>query len=288
MMTSERKTPRPDPIRNAITIDVEDYFQVEAFRSSVGFGDWGNHELRVERSLVRLLEMLELNNVKSTFFVLGWIAERVPGIVQEIRNCGHEIACHSYSHNMISDQTKKEFREDTCRAKATLENIVGEKIVGYRAPTFSITEKTMWALDILAEEGFLYDSSIFPVRHDRYGVPDWHRHITTVELGNGCTIIEVPPLTVRILGFNFPMAGGGYFRLAPFRITAWALRRMNAEGHPAILYLHPWEIDPDQPRIPAPPLSRFRHYANLAHTEGKLQRLLASGSYARLKDVLSL
>ena len=288
MITRERKTQNRDPIRNAITIDVEDYFQVEAFRSTVGFGDWDDHELRVERNLIKLLEMLELNNVKSTFFVLGWIAERVPGIVQEIRNCGHEIACHSYAHNMISDQTRKEFREDTHKAKATLENIVGEKILGYRAPTFSITDKTLWALDILAEEGFLYDSSIFPIRHDRYGFPGWHRHITTVELGNGYTIIEAPPLTVRVLGFNFPMAGGGYFRLAPFCISAWAIRRMNAGGHSAILYLHPWEIDPDQPRIPAPPLSRFRHYANLAHTKDKLQLLLASGSFARLKDVLSL
>ena len=173
-------------------------------------------------------------------------------------------------------------------AKAILEDIAGEEVLGYRAPTFSITEKTLWALDVLAEEGFRYDSSIFPVRHDRYGMPNWSRHIQTVDLQNGRSIIEAPPLTARVLGLNLPIGGGGYFRLAPLWLSSWAIRRMNAEDSPSIVYLHPWEIDPDQPRFPLPFLHRFRHYMNLAATEKKLGRLLATGSFVRLKDILSL
>ncbi len=273
---------------NAITIDVEDYFQVEAARPFVEFEDWERQEPRVEQNVLRLLDMLEARQVKATFFVLGWIAERMPHIVREMRRLGHEVACHGYAHRMISEQTPEEFREDIRKAKAILEDIIGEEISGYRAPTFSITNKTLWALDILAEEGFRYDSSIFPVRHDRYGIPDWSRHIETVKLRNGLSVIEAPPLTVRALGLNLPIGGGGYFRLAPLWVSSWAVRRMNAEGRPAIVYIHPWELDPAQPRIPLPPLQRFRHYTNLSTAERKLERLLASGSFTSLKEVLAL
>jgi len=273
---------------NCITIDVEDYFQVETMRPFVEFDAWDNYDLRAERNVQRLLELLDTHNVKATFFILGWIAERLPHIVREMRRLGLVVACHGYAHRMISEQSPDEFREDVRMAKAILEDIAGEEVLGYRAPTFSITEKTLWALDVLAEEGFRYDSSIFPVRHDRYGMPNWSRHIQTVDLQNGRSIIEAPPLTARVLGINLPIGGGGYFRLAPLWLSSWAIRRMNSEGHPAIVYLHPWEIDPDQPRFPLPFLHRFRHYMNLAATEKKLSRLLATGSFVRLKDILSL
>ncbi len=277
-----------DGARNCITFDVEDYFQVETFRPFVEYDNWDSHELRVEKNVRRLLEILDAYDVKSTFFVLGWIAERVPQIVLEIKQLGHEIACHGYAHRMICKQTPDEFSEDIHRAKTILEDIIGEEILGYRAPTFSITPKTLWALDILAEEGFRYDSSIFPVRHDRYGFPEWKRHIDTVKLRNGHDIIEVPPVTLRMFGFNLPLAGGGYFRVSPLSLSLWVIRRMNAEKHPAVIYLHPWELDPAQPRVPIPLLRRFRHYANLAATESKLRRLLLSGSFTRLRDILAL
>ncbi len=281
-------TPPSKKVQNCLTIDVEDYFQVETLRPLVGFDEWHSHELRVEKSVHKLLEILDECGVKSTFFVLAWNAERLPHVVREIHSLGHEIACHGYAHRLIYEQTPDEFREDVQRAKAILEEIMGEEVVGYRAPTFSITERTLWALDILAEEGFLYDSSIFPVRHDRYGIPGWTRHIETVKLQNGRTLLAVPPMTARVLGLNLPLGGGGYFRLAPLWISSWAIRRMNAEGHPAVLYLHPWELDPAQPRFPIPPLHRFRHYVNLATTERKLRRLLASGPFTRLRDILPL
>jgi polysaccharide deacetylase family protein (PEP-CTERM system associated) len=275
-------------MHNCITIDLEDYFQVEAMRPFVDFNDWGRHELRLEHNVFRLLELFEVHKVKTTFFILGWNAERLPGVIREIQRQGHEIACHGYAHRLIYEQTQHDFREDIRKAKAILEDITSDRITGYRAPTFSITSKTLWALDILAEEGFLYDSSIFPVRHDRYGLANWNRHIEPVQLRDGHSIIEVPPLTVRILGFNLPAAGGGYFRLTPFWFSSWAIRRMNAEGHPAIVYLHPWEFDPQQPRFPMPLLNRSRHYMNLASTERKLKHLLAMGSFTRLKDILGL
>lgn len=275
-------------IVNCLTFDVEDYYQVETFKAYVNFDDWHRYESRVEANVQKILGLLEIYKTKSTFFVLGWIAEHFPTIVRAIQQNGHEVACHGYAHRMISEQTPDEFRHDVRIAKATLENVTGEKVLGYRAPTFSIMERTLWALDILGEEGFQYDSSIFPVHHDRYGIPDWNRHIRTVPLRNGGRITEVPPLTARLLKLNLPVAGGGYFRLAPLWISFWAIRRMNAEGHPAVIYLHPWEFDPAQPRFPIPPLHRFRHYVNLSMTEHKLRRLLAVSSFTRLRDILAL
>ncbi len=273
---------------NCVTFDVEDYFQVESLRPLVDFADWPIHELRVEANTRRLLALLSERDVRSTFFILGWIAERAPGIVREIHEAGHEVACHGYAHRMIGEQTPEEFRLDVSKAKRLIEDITGERILGYRAPTFSITEQTLWALDILAEEGFEYDSSVFPVRHDRYGIPDWSQGVDTVLLGGGKKIIEAPPATVRISGVNLPTGGGGYFRLAPLWVSARAIRRVNAEGRPAILYLHPWEIDPDQPRFPLPAKSGFRHYVNLSSTERKLRSLLSSFKFAPMKDALGL
>jgi len=275
-------------MNNTITIDLEDYFQVETLRPFVKYEDWGCHEFRLERNAHKILDLLDAHKVKATFFVLGWNAERLPRIVREIQQLGHEIASHGYAHRLVYEQEPDEFREDIRKAKAILEDITGEEVAGYRAPTFSITERTLWALDILAEEGFRYDSSIFPVRHDRYGFPDWNRHIEIVQLQNGHDIIEAPPVTARLFGFNLPAAGGGYFRLAPFWFSSWAIRRMNAEGHPAIVYLHPWEFDPHQPTFPIPLSRRIRHYANLATTEKKFRRLLNMGTFTRLKDILGL
>jgi len=273
---------------NCLTFDVEDYFQVESMRGLVGFDTWPSREPRVEANVRKLLGILDERGVKSTFFVLGWIAERSPEIVREIHRGGHEVACHGYAHRMITEQTPEGFREDVLKAKGLLEDITGESVMGYRAPTFSVTEKTLRALEILAEEGFLYDSSVFPVRHDRYGIPGWSRRIETLRFGDGKTIIEAPPATARLLGVNLPAGGGGYFRLAPLWLSSMAIRRINAEGHPAVLYLHPWEIDPDQPRLGLPPTAAFRHYVNLGSTERKLRGLLSSFEFARMRDVLGL
>jgi polysaccharide deacetylase family protein (PEP-CTERM system associated) len=267
---------------------VEDYFQVENLRPYVAYDEWARFEPRVERNVEKVLSLFDEFGVKSTFFILGWVAERFPALVRTIHQGGHEIASHGYGHQMIQRQTRDEFRADVRRAKAILEDIIGESVIGYRAPTFSITEQTVWALDVLAEEGYLYDSSIFPVRHDRYGFPRWSRYIEKTPLHNGLSLIEVPPATARLLGVNLPAAGGGYFRLAPLCFFSWAVHRLNQSGQPAVLYLHPWEFDPDQPRFPIPPLSRFRHYVNLASTEKKLRKLLSSASFTRLRDILSV
>jgi polysaccharide deacetylase family protein (PEP-CTERM system associated) len=273
---------------NAVTFDVEDYFQVEAVKPYIDFDMWESCELRVEHNMRKVLRILNEYSVKSTFFVLGWIAERLPQMVKDIQRQGHEIASHGYAHQMIDELTPARFRNDVVRAKSVLEDITGEQIIGYRAPTFSITKETFWALDILADEGFRYDSSIFPIHHDRYGYPSWQREITQVTLHNGNSIIEVPPATIRIFGFNLPAAGGGYLRIAPFWFSSWAIRRINNEEKTAIIYLHPWELDPDQPRFACPPLQKFRNYANLKTTEDKLCRLLRMGSLTRIRDILGL
>ncbi|RJP20688.1 MAG: DUF3473 domain-containing protein [Candidatus Abyssobacteria bacterium SURF_5] len=275
-------------MRNALTIDVEDYFQVESFKSLVKFESWEQFALRVEANVDRLLAILEEEQIRCTFFVLGWIADRAPQVVRRIHGQGHEVASHGYAHQMVTGQTPGEFRDDIHKAKSILEDITGEGILGYRAPTFSVTRNTFWALDALVEEGFLYDSSVFPVRHDRYGIPDWTQYITRVQLRNGASILEVPPLTAKVLGTNIPLGGGGYFRLAPLWLSRWAILRFNSVGHPAVIYLHPWEIDASQPRFPLPPLQRFRHYVNIETTERKLRRLLAGARFTSVRNVLSL
>ena len=272
---------------NALTVDVEDYFQVEAFAGVISPDKWMSYPLRVERNTYKLLELLERRRVRATFFILGWIAERCPALVRDIFDAGHEIGCHGYGHQMITRGGQKSFRNDLNRAKLAIEEQTGFAVNCFRAPSYSITSKTLWALEILGEFGFQFDSSIFPVRHDYYGIPNAPRFPHYRVLRTGARLLEFPPSTLRLHGTNLPVAGGGYLRLWPYRLTAWAIRRINQkETQPAMVYLHPWEIDPNQPKIRAPWRSRFRHYQNLETTEKKLARLLEEFSWAPMSEVL--
>ena len=261
-------------ITNYLTIDVEDYFQVAAFEKQIKPDEWPQFESRVNKNTSGILDTLDLFHVKATFFIVGWIAEKHPELVREISNRGHEVGCHSYKHQRITTLSKDSFREDTKRSKDILENIIGRKVIGYRAPSYTITKKTIWALDILAELGFEYDSSIFPIYHDTYGIPDAPRFSYKHD---GLELIEYPISTALILGRKVPVAGGGYFRLFPYWFTQKALKSINhKEKQPFVFYIHPWEIDPDQPRIKNIPLkSRFRHYNNLSKTSDRFHKLLS-------------
>ena len=270
-------------IINALTVDVEDYFHVEAFASSISPDSWTGYELRVEKNVERILALFNSRQVKATFFILGWVAERTPGLAGRIADAGHEIGCHGYAHQHIRRQSPAEFREDVRRARRILMDQTGQAVICYRAPSFSITDKTLWALDILAEEGFTIDSSIFPARHDLYGIADAPRFPYE---RNG--LIEFPPSTIRKAKTNIGAAGGGYLRLFPYRFTRWAIRHINeTEGKPAMVYFHPWEIDPEQPRIAAPLKSRLRHYTNLGKMFGKLERLLQDFRFSTISDALA-
>lgn len=268
---------------NALTIDVEDYFHVSAFESIINREDWPAYECRVESNTRLILSILREAGVKATFFILGWVAERFPELVKEIASAGHEIASHGYAHQLIYNQSEDEFRADLKKSIDILEGITGEPVLGYRAPSYSITRKSWWALNILVEAGLKYDSSIFPIHHDRYGIPDFPRFPHQLKDG----FYEFPISTLKIWGMNFPMAGGGYFRLLPYPVTRWAINRINnREGQPVIFYLHPWEFDPDQPRQPIGGFSRFRHYVNLDKTEVRFRRLLEDFRFAPVKEVL--
>jgi polysaccharide deacetylase family protein (PEP-CTERM system associated) len=273
---------------NALTIDVEDYFQVSAFEHHVARSEWGAHESRVSRNTDRLLEIFSEAGTTGTFFVLGWVAERFPSVVRRISQAGHELASHGHMHELVYSKTPAAFRDDLKRAKEAIESAGGQRVVGYRAPSFSITDKSLWALDVLVSEGYTYDASIYPIRHDRYGIPGWPREIQRVTRPGG-SIWELPGSTVRWAGLNLPIGGGGYFRLLPY---AWTRRgihlRNTAERAPAIFYLHPWEIDPGQPRLGIRGLSRFRHYTNLDKTEDRLRRLLREFSFGTISQVLAL
>ena len=272
---------------NALTIDVEDYYQVSALESVVRFKDWSKYESRVERNTYRLLDILDENKVRATFFVLGWVAERHPNLVMDIQKRGHEVASHGYSHKRIYMQTPDQFRDETRRSKALLEEIINQPVIGYRAASYSITRKSLWALDILSEEGFRYDSSIFPIHHDLYGIPGSQRFNHKINRSGNSGLIELPLSTLRFCGYNFPIAGGGYLRFFPYAFTRWAIRQLNEnEKQPAVVYLHPWEIDPNQPRIRAKAISRFRHYLNLGGLEGKLIRILRDFKLSTMADVL--
>ena len=273
-------------IKNALTVDVEDYFQVSAFADSIDHKDWGNHPLRVEKNTQRLLDMFDEHSVKATFFILGWVAERTNGLVREIAARGHEIASHGYSHQLVYNQSPDIFRDETVRSKNILEDITQAKVRGYRAASYSITKRSMWALDILAEAGFEYDSSIFPVRHDRYGIPDAPEYPYRLETPQGYSLIEFPLSTAKIFRFRLPIAGGGYFRLYPYWLSKAGLKQINYRKKPFIFYLHPWEIDPGQPRISASWLSRFRHYNNLNKCESRLGKLLSEFSFNTVENVL--
>jgi polysaccharide deacetylase family protein (PEP-CTERM system associated) len=262
------------PIVNAMTVDVEDYFQVSAFDEVVGYHQWDEFESRVVPNTDRLLAIFSECGVRATFFVLGWVAERQPALVRRIAESGHEVASHGHAHQLVYSQQREEFREDLRRSKAAIEAACGRPVVGYRAPSFSITERSLWAFDVLAEEGFHWDASVFPIRHDRYGIPSAPRHPYTV--GNaGLRLLELPASTVRVAGVNLPVAGGGYFRLLPYAWTRWGIRRVNrAEARPVMFYIHPWELDPWQPRLAVSATTRVRHYRNLHRAEARLRRLV--------------
>jgi polysaccharide deacetylase family protein (PEP-CTERM system associated) len=332
-------------MRNILTVDLEDYFQVHAFSRVVQFEDWCKFECRIERNTDRLLEVLNsvpsprpskslpcampsapCESTKATFFVLGWIAERYPGLVRRIQKEGHEIACHGYAHRLIYSQSREEFREDIKKSKTILQDITGSEVMGYRAPSYSITNKSRWAFEILAEEGFRYDSSIFPIHHDFYGMPNaprfpfiislnrnnnfefstlnfqfgtaapQHRSTATPPVGilpqspldTRHSLVEFPLSTAKVFGQNFPISGGGYFRLLPYPLVRYGLKRINEkENKPFTFYLHPWEIDPEQPRIKTlSSRSTFRHYVNLDKTELKLKRLLSGFRFSSIKEFL--
>lgn len=268
---------------NALTIDVEDYFQVSALAPHFPRGDWDKVECRVERNVDRILALLHEYGHKATFFTLGWIAERYPKIVRLIVMEGHELASHGYSHERASDQSRGAFLADVKLAKAVLEDIGGVDVRGYRAPSFSIGKSNPWAHDCLREAGYDYSSSIYPVVHDHYGVPDAPRFTYRHESG----LTEIPITTVRALGRNWPAGGGGYFRLLPYPLSRWCIRRVNqVDGRPAIFYFHPWELDPEQPRVAeASAKTRFRHYINLEKTEARLARLLGDFQWGRVDEV---
>ncbi|MDC9602953.1 MULTISPECIES: XrtA system polysaccharide deacetylase [Gammaproteobacteria] len=273
-------------ISNALTIDVEDYFQVAALAEAVDRKDWHDMEYRVEANTDRLLSVLDDHNTKATFFTLGWVAEKSPALVRRIHDAGHEVASHGYSHQLIYKQTPEVFREETRRSRAILEDIIGEPVTGYRAASYSITAQSRWALDILCEEGFTWDSSIFPVHHDRYGMPGTPRWPHRLKTDNGSEIAEFPLSTLKLPGYTLPIAGGGYFRLFPYWFSQWGLGSINRMGKPFVFYLHPWEIDPGQPRLDVKWFSRFRHYNNLEVCEQRLVNLLKRFRFTTMSDVL--
>jgi polysaccharide deacetylase family protein (PEP-CTERM system associated) len=277
----------PEPMLNAMTIDVEDYFHVSVFDGVVPRARWETLESRVCTNTERMLDIFTEHQVKATFFVLGWVAQRYPALVRRIADLGHEVASHGYAHRLVYDQTPRAFREDVRRAKSVLEAASGTRVRGYRAPSYSITPRSLWALDVLIEEGHEYDSSIFPIRHDRYGIPVSPRHPYLVRRKAG-TLIEAPASTALFGSLHLPVAGGGYFRILPYAWTRLGITRVNTrEQRPVIFYLHPWEIDPEQPRLAAGFLSRFRHYRNLGATEARLRRLLTEFRFGSMDSVLT-
>ncbi len=274
-------------MHNAMTVDVEDYFHVAAFSRQIDPVNWDRFIPRVEHNTYQLLDLFDEQDIRATFFVLGWVAERFPALVRAIASCGHEVACHGYSHQLVYKQTPALFHEETLRAKKCLEDQVQQPILGYRAASYSITKRSLWAINILTELEFYYDSSIFPVHHDRYGIPGSPRWPYRLVAKNGCSIIEFPLSTISIFGHHLPMAGGGYFRIYPYIVTRIGLSYINhSECRPFIFYLHPWEIDPDQPRIKAGWLSTFRHYTNLTRCKDRLSRLLTEFDFVPIKEVL--
>lgn len=275
-----------EQIKNALTIDVEDYFQVAALAEAVKYDDWSKMECRVEANTDRILSLFDKSGVKATFFTLGWVAERSPELVRRISDEGHEVASHGYSHQLIYNQTPDVFREETIRSKAILEDILGKPVTGYRAASYSITNQSRWALDILAEQGFTWDSSIFPVHHDRYGMPGTPRWPHRLITDKGYELAEFPLSTLKFPGYTLPIAGGGYFRLFPYWFSKFGLGSINRQGKPFVFYLHPWEVDPGQPRLNVKWFSRFRHYNNLDQCEVRLTRLLQHFSFTTMSDVL--
>ena len=282
--SSSAASPR---IINAMSVDVEDYFQVSAFADRVSRDDWDSMDSRVERNTDAVLAMFADHGAKATFFTLGWVAERFPGLVRRIVEQGHELASHGHAHFRVSDQSPEAFRDDVRRTKQLLEDTGGVAVTGYRAASFSIGHNTPWAFGILAEEGHTYSSSVYPIRHDHYGVPDAPRF--TYRPGNDGGLYEVPITTVNLFGRNLPSGGGGYFRLLPYAVSRWAIRRVNrGDARPTIFYFHPWEIDPDQPRFDrVSAKTRFRHYTNLSRMEHRLRTALSEFDWDRMDRVFA-
>ena len=273
----------PHPLVNALTVDVEDYFQVSAFAPHIKRSEWNTRECRIERNVDCILQMLSNQNTKATFFTLGWIAERYPQLVGRIVEQGHELASHGYGHERASDLTENAFFADIHRAKIMLEDLCGAEVKGYRAPSFSIGTGNLWAFDSLARAGYRYSSSVYPIRHDHYGMPDSPRFAYQVRPG----LLEIPVTTVRALGRNLPSSGGGYFRLLPYALSRWMLKRVNTlDRQPGIFYFHPWEIDVAQPRVEGiSSKTRFRHYVNISRMEARLAQLLRDFKWGRMDEV---
>lgn len=287
-MTAPAARPRPAPggkIRNAMTCDVEDYFQVSAFAPYIDRASWPTRECRVEANMERILALYERHGVRATFFTLGWIAERYPAMVRRIVAAGHELASHGYGHLRASDQNRAEFDNDIRSSKALLEDIGGQPVVGYRAPSFSIGHANLWALDALHEAGYKYSSSIYPIAHDHYGMPDAPRFAFYPNGPDG--LLEVPITTVKMAGRNLPAGGGGYFRLLPYALSRWMMEKVNREdGEPALFYFHPWEVDPGQPRPEGlGAKARFRHYVNIDRMERRLEQLARDFKWDRMDRI---
>jgi polysaccharide deacetylase family protein (PEP-CTERM system associated) len=273
-------------VLNALTIDVEDFYHVSAFEHCVHRRQWGDFTPRVELGTFKILDLLERAGVRATFFVLGWVAERQPELVRAIDAAGHEIGCHSYWHRLVYRMTPEEFREDLRRSRNVLEDILGNEVAAYRAPSFSITRRNLWAFDVLIEEGFRFDASIFPTYHDRYGMAEAPLQPHRI-LRPGGTIWEFPGTVWRGLRYPLPIGGGGYFRLYPYWLTRWGLQAVNRAGRPFVAYLHPWELDPEQPRLQPGRMKAFRHYVNLHRTEDRLAHLLSDFSLGTLAEAFT-
>lgn len=287
-MTATPRRAASGEIVNAMSVDVEDYFQVSAFERVVSRHAWDSSESRVVANTHRVLDLFDKAGVRATFFVLGWIAERFPALVRDIASRGHEVASHGYHHQLVYMLTPQQFREDVRAAKHVLEQITGDPVLGYRAPSFSIVESSLWALDVLLEEQYVYDASVFPIHHDRYGIPTAERHPHVLRCDSG-TIVEVPASTVRVGRVNLPIGGGGYFRLLPYGWTQWGIRRVNrSERQPVVFYIHPWELDPDQPRFAIGRTTRFRHYTGLRSTAARLRRLVGDFRFDSVAAVQNL
>ena len=267
-----------------MSIDVEDYFQVASLADSISVSEWDGIAPRVVKNTHRLLDLFDKYDIKATHFVLGWIAERFPELVKEIDSRGHEVASHGFSHQLIYNQSPEVFKNETIKSKSILENIIGKEVLGYRAASYSITNKSLWALDVLAEAGFKYDSSIFPVKHDRYGIANSPRDPYILTTPSGHNIIEFPLTTYKIINYSLPVSGGGYFRLYPYWLTRYFFKQINMNNKPFAFYLHPWEVDPDQPRVDANWLSKFRHYNNLDICFNRLENLLNDFDFMTMNE----
>ncbi|MEZ5758732.1 MAG: DUF3473 domain-containing protein [Emcibacteraceae bacterium] len=284
-ISEEKPVEQSSAIINAMTVDVEDYFHVGAFENDISRDDWDNLPCRVDRNTRKTLELFDNYGVKATYFVLGWVCQRYPELIREIHNQGHEVASHSIGHHRVTDLSRKEFVEDITKSKKLLEDTIGAAVIGYRAPSFSIGERNIWALDCLKEAGYLYSSSIYPIRHDHYGMPNAPRF--AFKPINGSDFLEMPVTTFEVMNKKFPCGGGGYFRLLPYGLSKMAMDRVNNRDQQAcIFYFHPWEIDPDQPRQEQAGFkSRFRHYTNLEVMESKIEQLLLDFKWGRMDDI---